>query len=62
MKSFKNHNRMSKLAIAWILKNPIVTATIIGASKLEHIEENCRIAEINISDETYRKVAEITRS
>jgi aryl-alcohol dehydrogenase-like predicted oxidoreductase len=53
---------LHKLAIAWILKNPIVTATIIGASKLEHIEENCRIAEINISDETYRKVAEITRS
>lgn len=53
---------LSKLAIAWILKNPTITAPIIGASKPEQIEENCRITEINISDEVYKKLNEITKN
>jgi aryl-alcohol dehydrogenase-like predicted oxidoreductase len=53
--------QMSKLAIAWILKNPTVTAPIIGASSTEQVEENCRAAETKISDETYRKLNELTK-
>jgi aryl-alcohol dehydrogenase-like predicted oxidoreductase len=53
---------MSRLAIAWILKNPVVTAPIVGASSLEQVEENSRIAEINISDETYQKLGELTKN
>lgn len=52
---------MPKLAIAWTLKNPCVTAPIVGASSTEQVEENCVIAEININDETYRKLNEITK-
>jgi aryl-alcohol dehydrogenase-like predicted oxidoreductase len=52
---------LSKLAIAWILKNPAITAPIVGASKPEQVEENSRITEINISDEVYRKLNEITK-
>lgn len=53
---------MSKLAIAWILKNPVVTAPIVGASSPDQVEENCGIAEINVSDETYRKLNELTKN
>jgi aryl-alcohol dehydrogenase-like predicted oxidoreductase len=53
---------LTELAIAWILKNPIITAPIIGASTQEQIEENCSIAEIMISDEIYEKLNEITKS
>lgn len=53
---------LSKLAVAWILKNPLITAPIVGASKVEQVEENCRITEINISDEVYKKLNEITRA
>lgn len=52
---------LSKLAIAWILKNPAVTAPIVGASLPEQVEENSRIIEINISDEVYTKLNEITK-
>lgn len=51
---------MYKLAVAWILKNPVVTAPIIGASRPEQVEENCSIAQVNISDETYEKLNDIT--
>ncbi|MDQ1278993.1 MAG: Aldo ket red protein [Thermoproteota archaeon] len=43
---------MSQLAIAWILRNPIVTAPIVGASSPEQVEENCNALEVKIDDET----------
>jgi len=52
---------VSKLALSWILKNPLITAPIVGASNIEQVEENCRITEINIDDENYRKLNEITK-
>lgn len=51
---------MFQLAIAWILKNPTITAPMVGASKPEQVEENCNIVEINISDEVYKKLNAIT--
>lgn len=56
------HVPISKLAIAWILKNPLITAPIVGASTVEQVEENCGIPEIRIPDEVYRKMDEITES
>lgn len=53
---------LSKLAIAWILKNPYITAPIIGASNSEQVEDNCKITEIKINDETYQKLNEITKN
>jgi aryl-alcohol dehydrogenase-like predicted oxidoreductase len=53
---------MFKLAIAWILKNPIVTAPIVGASSTEQVEENCQTVEINVDDETYRRLNELTKN
>jgi len=53
---------MSKLAIAWILKNPTITAPIVGASSTEQVEENCQITEININDQTYQRLNELTKN
>ena len=50
-----------KLAISWILKNPAITAPIVGASSAEQIEENCKTNEINLNDETYQKLNELTK-
>lgn len=52
----------SKLALAWILKNPIVTAPIVGASTVEQVEENCHITEIKVDDEIYRRLNDLTKS
>ncbi|MFH0848694.1 MAG: aldo/keto reductase [archaeon] len=52
---------LSHLAVAWILKNPNIAAPIVGASTPEQVEENCRIVEIDISDETYKRLSEITQ-
>jgi aryl-alcohol dehydrogenase-like predicted oxidoreductase len=52
---------VSKLAILWILKNEAVTAPIVGASSVEQVEENCRIVETNLPDETYKTLNELTK-
>jgi aryl-alcohol dehydrogenase-like predicted oxidoreductase len=52
---------VSKLAISWILKNPAITAPIVGASSPEQVEENCKIAKININDKTYQRLNELTK-
>jgi aryl-alcohol dehydrogenase-like predicted oxidoreductase len=52
---------ISKLAISWILKNPAITAPIVGASSAEQVEENCKTTEINLNDETYQKLNELTK-
>ena len=36
----------SKLAIAWCLLNPNVSTVILGASKMEQLEENLAAAEV----------------
>jgi aryl-alcohol dehydrogenase-like predicted oxidoreductase len=52
---------LSKLAVSWILKNPAITAPILGASSVEQVAENCGITEINLDDATYQKLNELTK-
>ena len=41
----------SQIALAWLLHQPGVTAPIIGASKMPHLEENVAALEIELSPE-----------
>jgi aryl-alcohol dehydrogenase-like predicted oxidoreductase len=40
-----------QVALAWVLRNPAITAPIVGASKLGHIEDAVSALEITLSDE-----------
>jgi len=45
---------ISHIALSWLLSRPGVAAVIPGASKVEQLEENCRIASFTLSaDEVY---------
>jgi aryl-alcohol dehydrogenase (NADP+) len=39
----------SQIALAWLLHQPGVTAPIIGASKMRHLEEDTAALEIELS-------------
>jgi aryl-alcohol dehydrogenase-like predicted oxidoreductase len=45
-----------QVAIAWILRNPVVTAAIVGARNAEQVERNVGAVELQLTDED---VAEI---
>jgi aryl-alcohol dehydrogenase-like predicted oxidoreductase len=50
---------LAQLAIAWILRNPAVTAPIVGASKPEQVSENCEILERKIADEVFDELESV---
>ena len=47
---------LATLAVAWILSKPAVTAPIIGASRPEQVEENCRVLEAKVPGRVIAKL------
>jgi aryl-alcohol dehydrogenase-like predicted oxidoreductase len=47
------------VALAWLLKNPVVTAPIIGPRTLEQLEGSLRALEAKLSDDILKKLDEI---
>jgi 1-deoxyxylulose-5-phosphate synthase len=55
----RNHNATgSQIALAWILSKPSITAPIIGASKLEHLDQSIAALEITLSPEEIKHLEE----
>lgn len=48
----------AQIALAWILHRPGVTAPIIGASKIAHLEEAVKAVELKLSEEEIKKLNE----
>lgn len=41
----------AQVALAWLLSKPYVTAPIVGASKMDHLEDAIKAVEIKLTDE-----------
>jgi aryl-alcohol dehydrogenase-like predicted oxidoreductase len=52
----KYHRPPGQIAVAWVLRNPAVTAAIVGARNAQQVEKNIGAVELQLSDE---EVAEI---
>lgn len=50
---------VSQLAIAWTLANPAVHVAIVGARRLDHLEESVGAAEIELGVEDLERIEEI---
>ena len=48
----------SQVALAWILSKPYVSAPIIGASKLEHLEQSIAALDIRLAPEEIKRLEE----
>jgi 1-deoxyxylulose-5-phosphate synthase len=48
----------AQAALAWLLHKPGVTAPIVGATKLEHLEDALAAAELSLSDEEVARLEE----
>ena len=47
------------MALAWLLKNKVVTAPIIGPRTMEQLDGPLRALEIELAGETLKKLDEI---
>ncbi len=50
---------MSNLALAWILRQENVSSAIIGATKVQQVEENVKAADITLSDDVLKQIDSI---
>ncbi|HVS61447.1 MAG TPA: aldo/keto reductase [Gemmatimonadaceae bacterium] len=48
----------SEVALAWLLKRPGVSAPIVGATKLEHLESAVKSLDVELSEEQVRALEE----
>lgn len=51
---------MAQLAIAWLLRKPGVDSVLVGATKLEQLEDNLGAAKVALSDEAMARLDEAT--
>jgi len=49
----------ASLSLAWCLRRPEVTSTIIGATKVSQIQENLKAVELKIPDDVLKKLDEV---
>ena len=40
---------LARLAVAWVLNQPAVTAPIVGATRVEHIDDAAKATNIELS-------------
>jgi L-glyceraldehyde 3-phosphate reductase len=51
---------LAQMALAWVLRDPVVTSALIGASKLEQVEQNvAALANVQFSADELRRIGEI---
>jgi aryl-alcohol dehydrogenase-like predicted oxidoreductase len=46
----KYHRPPGQVAVAWVLRNPVVTAAIVGARNAQQVEKNVGAAELQLTD------------
>ena len=49
----------AQIALAWVLAQPGITAPIVGASKMQHLEDAVRALELKLSDEELKSLSEV---
>lgn len=50
---------LGQLALAWCLREPDVTSTIVGATKLEHVEENIAASDLDVDPAIFAEMNEV---
>jgi 1-deoxyxylulose-5-phosphate synthase len=49
---------MAQIAMAWVLKNPVVSSPIVGATKPRHLADAAAALDIHLTDEEIRSLEE----
>jgi aryl-alcohol dehydrogenase-like predicted oxidoreductase len=53
--------KMSQISLAWLLANPAITAPIIGASRIEQLEENVEVVDRPLPDHALQRINDASK-
>ena len=57
----KHGRRPAQIAIAWLLKQAVVSTVIIGAKRVEQLRENVQAADIELDDDDMAQLDVVSR-
>ena len=49
---------MAQIALAWVLRNPVVSAPIVGATRKQHLTDAAAALDVTLSDDEARALEE----
>ena len=52
---------VAQIALAWLLHQPVVTSVIIGAKKMEQLEDNLKSVDVVLNEDELRKLDEASK-
>jgi aryl-alcohol dehydrogenase-like predicted oxidoreductase len=52
---------VAQLALAWLLHQPVVTSVIIGANKMEQLEDNLKAVDVAFSEDELKQLNEVSK-
>src|SRR6266576_3704522 len=55
-----HHCSPARISLAWLLTRPVVTSVILGAKRLEQLQDNLAAAELELSKEEIRQLDEVS--
>jgi aryl-alcohol dehydrogenase-like predicted oxidoreductase len=50
----------ARLSLAWLLAKPVVTAVIIGAKRLDQLQDNLAAVELTLTEDELRQLDEVS--
>ena len=56
-----HHVSVSQIALAWLLAQEVVTSVIIGARRLEQLEDNLKAIDVTLSADEMKALADVSR-
>jgi aryl-alcohol dehydrogenase-like predicted oxidoreductase len=51
---------VATVALAWILAKPFVTSVIVGAKRVDQLEQNLSAAELQLTEDEIQKLDEVS--
>ena len=55
-----HHTGVATIALAWVLAKPFVTSVIIGAKRIEQLEQNLAAVDVQLSPEEIKQLDEVS--
>ncbi|WP_375435568.1 aldo/keto reductase [uncultured Hymenobacter sp.] len=52
---------VAQIALAWLLHQPVVTSVIIGAKKMEQLEDNLKSVDVQLTPEELKQLDEVSK-
>jgi aryl-alcohol dehydrogenase-like predicted oxidoreductase len=57
----EKHVTVAQIALAWLLHQPAVSAVIIGANKMEQLEDNLKSIDVTLTPDDLKKLDEVSK-